>query len=185
MSMDKMQDLPQKLLVEGKTDQHIVWALCEHYHVAENFNVRDCDGIDKLMEILSMMLTNPTNVKTIGIIVDADNDIKARLNQIRSIVKPYGFDIPDELQLSGLICSSSQPDYPKLGLWLMPDNIHLGMVEDFALSLASTDDALLMEAEDELQRIEGAGNNLYPLIHHSARAVVPRQPHDSFAHCKC
>ena len=171
MSMAKIHDFPQKLLVEGKTDQHIVWALCKHYHVAENFNVRDCDGIDKLMEILSMMLTNPTNVKTIGIIVDADNDIKARVNQIRSIVKPYGYEIPDELQHSGLICPSSQPDYPKLGLWLMPDNIHLGMVEDFALSLASTDDALLMEAEDELQRIEGAGNNLYPLIHHSKAKI--------------
>ena len=155
MDKAKIQDFPQKLLVEGKTDQHIVWALCEHYYVAENFNVKDCDGIDKLMEILSMMLTNPTNVKTIGVIIDADNDIKARLNQIRSIVKPYGYDIPDELQHSGLICPSSQPDYPKIGLWLMPDNIHLGMVEDFALSLASTDDALLMEAEDNYNELKG------------------------------
>ncbi len=40
MDKAKIQDFPQKLLVEGKTDQHIVWALCEHYHVAENFNVR-------------------------------------------------------------------------------------------------------------------------------------------------
>lgn len=121
MSMDKMQDFPQKLLVEGKTDQHIVWALCEHYHVAQNFIIKDCDGINNLLQVFSIMLTNPTNVKTIGIIVDADNDIKARLNQIRSIVKPYEYDIPDELHLSGLICPSSQPDYPKLGVWLMPN----------------------------------------------------------------
>ena len=88
MSMDKMQDFPQKLLVEGKTDQHVVLALCVHYNVVKNFNVRDCDGIDNLLQILSLMLTNPSNVKTIGVIVDADNDIKTRLNQIRSIVKP-------------------------------------------------------------------------------------------------
>ena len=87
MSMDKMQDFPQKLLVEGKTDQHIVWALCEHYHVAENFNVRDCDGIDKLMEILSMMLTNPTNVKTIGIIVDADNRNQQGFQVLRVLLR--------------------------------------------------------------------------------------------------
>lgn len=169
--MDKMQDFPQKLLVEGKTDKHIVWALCEHYHVAENFNVRDCDGIDNLLQVLSIMLTNPSNVNTIGIIVDADNDMKARLDQIRSIVEPYGYDIPDELKHSGLICSASDLDYPKLGLWLMPDNIHLGMVEDFALSMVSTDDALLMEAEDELQRIEESGNNRYSLIHHSKAKI--------------
>lgn len=171
MSMDKMQDFPQKLLVEGKNDKHVVLALCEHYYVAQNFNIKDCDGINYLLQVFSVMLTNPTNVKTIGIIIDADNDIKARLNQIRSIVTPYGYVIPDELHHSGLICPSSQPDYPKFGLWLMPDNIHLGMVEDFALSLTSADDALLMEAEDELQRIEGTGNNLYPLIHHSKAKI--------------
>ena len=171
MSMDKMQDFPQKLLVEGKNDKHVVLALCEHYHVAQNFNIKDCDGINNLLQVFSIMLTNPTNVKTIGIIIDADNDIKARLNQIRSIVKPYGYIIPDELQHSGLIYPSSQPDYPRLGLWLMPDNSHLGMVEDFALSLASANDALLMEAEDELQRIEKSGKNLYPLAHHSKAKI--------------
>jgi len=171
MSKAKTQDYPQKLLVEGKTDQHVVLALCEHYHVAENFNVDDSKGIGNLLERLSMMLTNPTNLKTIGIVIDADNDIKARLDQIKSILEPYGYDVPDELQRSGLICFSSDSDYPKLGLWLMPDNIHLGMVEDFALSMASADDALLMEAEDELQRIEESGNNRYSLIHHSKAKI--------------
>lgn len=171
IGMDKMQEFPQKLLVEGKTDQHIVLALCVHYNVTKNFNVKDCDGIDNLLQELDIMLTNPSNVKTIGIIVDADNDMSARLNQIRSIVKPYGYDIPNKLQHSGLICFSSDSDYPKLGLWLMPDNIHLGMVEDFALSMASTDDALLMEAEDELQRIEESGNNRYSLTHHSKAKI--------------
>lgn len=173
--MDKVKkeekEFPQKLLVEGNTDKHVVLALCAHYNVTQNFNVKDCDGIDNLLQRFSIMLTNPSNVKTIGVIVDADNDMKARLGQIRSIVKPHGYDIPDELQHSGLICSSSYPDYPKLGLWLMPDNIHLGMVEDFALSMASTDDALLMEAEDELQRIEESGNNRYSLIHHSKAKI--------------
>ena len=171
MGKVKIQDFPQKLLVEGKTDQHVVLALCGHYHVAENFNVDDCDGIANLLERLSMMLTNPTNLKTIGIIIDADNDIKARLDQIKSILEPYGYDVPDELQLSGLICPSSDSDYPKLGLWLMPDNVHLGMVEDFALSLASPDDVLLKEAEDELQRIEDYRNNLYSSIHHSKAKI--------------
>ena len=40
MSMDKMQDFPQKLLVEGKNDKHVVLALCEHYYVAQNFNIK-------------------------------------------------------------------------------------------------------------------------------------------------
>ena len=90
--MEKVQkeekEFPQKLLVEGNTDKHVVFALREHYRVIINFNIQDCAGVNNLLRRLFIMLTNPSVVKTIGVIVDADNDIKARLDQIRSIVKP-------------------------------------------------------------------------------------------------
>jgi hypothetical protein len=30
---------PQQLLVEGKNDQHVIWALCEQYQLPETFSV--------------------------------------------------------------------------------------------------------------------------------------------------
>ena len=40
----------KKLLVEGKDDQHVIWALCEKFKVEKSFEVIDCEGIDKLIE---------------------------------------------------------------------------------------------------------------------------------------
>lgn len=169
--MSKSVQCSQTLLVEGKTDQHVVWALCQHYQVPENFDVRDCDGISKLLQHLSLLLTNPSNIKTIGVIIDADNNMSARLDQIRNIVKPYGYTIPKKLQNSGLICFSVNSIFPKLGLWLMPDNINFGMLEDFAIALVNSGDPLMTEAENELQHIEQTGINQYPLIHHSKAKI--------------
>ena len=169
--MAKNNDFPQKLLVEGKTDQHVVWALCEHYQVEENFNVVDCDGINNLLDELKMRLTNPSNVKTIGVILDADNDLDARLEQIRNIIKPYGYETPKKSPPTGLICSSPDTMFPKLGFWLMPDNVNFGMVEDFALSLAPDDDPLLTEAESVLRHIEELGVQKY-IPNHRSKAKI-------------
>lgn len=169
--MTKTQKYPQTLLVEGKTDMHVVLALCEHYKVPQNFDVRDCDGTSNLMEILKLTLTNPSYLKTIGIILDADNDLTARLDQIRNILNPHGYKIPKALSAKGLVCTSSDVIYPKLGLWLMPDNVNLGMIEDFALSMTPNDDLLMAEAEAELQRIEQSGINQYQRAHHSKAKI--------------
>lgn len=169
--MTKTQKYPQTLLVEGKTDQHVVWALCGHYKVTENFDVKDCDGITKLMEVLKMTLTNPSHLKTIGIILDADNDLAARLDQIRNIVKPLGYTIPKVLPTKGLICTSPDSINPRLGVWLMPDNVNLGMVEDFALSLVPQNDSLINEAESILQRIEQVGIQKYIPKHRSKAKI--------------
>lgn len=169
--MAKEQKNTQRLLVEGKNDQHVVWALCNYYNVTENFDIKDCDGIGKLLDVLKVTLTNPSLYRTIGIILDADNDIAARLDQIRTIVNPLGYMIPKSLPNTGLICTSSDPTYPKIGVWLMPDNLNLGMVEDFALSLAPQNDPLLAEAEAVLQRIEKAGIQKY-IPNHRSKAKI-------------
>ena len=38
------------LLVEGKDDKHVVWALAQHAELPELFEVSDKDGIDTLLE---------------------------------------------------------------------------------------------------------------------------------------
>ena len=155
--MAKTQKYPQTLLVEGKNDLHVVKALCIHYNVTENFDISDCDGINNLLRVLKVTLTNQSLYITIGIILDADNSIASRLDQIRNIVKQLGYTVPTSLPNTGLICTSSDSMYPQLGLWLMPDNVNLGMVEDFAISLAPQNDPLMAETEVSLQRIEVAG----------------------------
>lgn len=71
---------PQQLLVEGKNDCHVVWALCKKYTVPENFDViepGDREGIDAVLEILPITLEE-ANLQTLEIVVDADKDVVAR-----------------------------------------------------------------------------------------------------------
>ncbi|MEQ9549677.1 MAG: DUF3226 domain-containing protein [Coleofasciculus sp. G3-WIS-01] len=60
----------------------------------------------------------------------------------------------------------TQPDKPKIGIWLMPDNQLPGMLEDFVAHLIPTDDSLRPKAEAILQEIEQLKLNRYTPIHH-------------------
>ena len=37
----KKKPKPRQLLVEGKNDRHVVWALCQKYQVPKTFSVED------------------------------------------------------------------------------------------------------------------------------------------------
>ena len=43
--MKIQEKFPQKLLVEGNDDQHIIWALCQKYSLTHNFDAIDCVGL--------------------------------------------------------------------------------------------------------------------------------------------
>ena len=48
------QPKPQQLLVEGKNDRHVIWALCQQYQLPETFSVEvpqeeGTEGVDALL----------------------------------------------------------------------------------------------------------------------------------------
>lgn len=88
------------LLVEGKDDQHVIWALLEHYQVPETFKVVDCDGIENLLQELSVRLTTPTLHKTIGVVMDADVSLQSRYNSFIHILEKTGaYDLTQVTQI--------------------------------------------------------------------------------------
>lgn len=163
----------KKLLVEGPTDMHVVLALCEYHNVPENFDIIDCGGIKNLFENLKMRLSNSRINSTIGIMIDADNDIGKRLSQVVEIVeKKLKVAISYPPSPNGIIIPSQNTEIiPNIGIWLMPDNVNLGMIEDFAISLIPQDDNMISEVEDELKKIEDMGINRYSDIHHSKAKI--------------
>lgn len=163
----------KKLLVEGPTDLHVVLALCQYYNIPENFDIIDCGGIDDLLRNLELRLTHPTLNQSIGVVVDADNDIPKRYNQIAGIVNKFNkIIVGDSVPQKGLICPTKNiGEHPTFGIWLMPDNVNLGMVEDFALSLIPPEDNMLPEVENTLERIEELGINRYTEDHRSKAKI--------------
>ncbi len=123
------------LLVEGDDDCHVVWALCEKHEVPETFCVYDCGSDDKLLSSLNALIQRPEK-EIIGVVIDVDKpDIESRWQSIRDKLKNYPYVFPDAPEPDGTIIESVE-DKPRLGFWLMPNNIDSGMLEDFCRQLA-------------------------------------------------
>lgn len=157
----------QQLLVEGKDDLHVISALCMKYALPENFDIIDCDGIENLTEQIPQRLKQ-SSIKTIGIIVDADTDIKNRWDSLNSTLEAQGFKLPTEIPSDGLIINQNNVN---VGVWIMPNNNLNGMLEDFISFLVPKEDKLLPIVKSTLNNIEAENLNSYPLIHKS-KAII-------------
>jgi hypothetical protein len=159
---------PHQLLVEGKNDRHVIWALCNQYQLPETFSVEvpaadATEGIEALLDGLPLKLKEK-NLQILGIVVDADQDLAARWQALRYRLRTSGYqDIPDAPPIEGWVYTA--PELPKVGVWLMPNNQLPGMLEDFVAHLIPANDKLRPKAESILQEIEQAGINAYTLIH--------------------
>lgn len=158
----------KKLLLEGNDDQHVIWALCEKFSIPETFDVIDCEGIDKLNEQIPVRFKQ-SGIESLGIIIDADSEIKSRWTSLRSLLSAQSFNVPDELPLTGLVLKNDSNI--KVGVWIMPNNNLNGMLEDFISFLVPKDDKLLPIVNSTLEDIERKELNKYASIHKS-KAVI-------------
>ena len=126
----------KKLLVEGNDDQHVVWALCEKFKVPETFDVIDCEGIDRLNKQIPVRFKQ-SGIDTLGIIIDADSEIKKRWTSFNGLLSAQGFKVPDDLPSTGLVLKNE--NNIKVGVWIMPNNNLNGILEDFISFLVPND----------------------------------------------
>ena len=164
---------PHQLLVEGKNDQHVIWALCARYGLSEVFTVEtpknDIGGIDVLLKSLPIRLREE-NLQVLGVVIDADQNITSRWEAVRQRFFHTGYsEIPHAVPVEGWV--SSRVGVPRVGIWLMPNNQFPGMLEDFVQLLLPTDDPLRPKAERVLEDIELSGLNRYQLSHHSKALI--------------
>lgn len=158
------------VLVEGKDDQHVIWALCARHQLPEAFSVEtpkkdeeSSEGIDAVLAGLPVRLKGE-NLRALGIVVDANESLSARWLALRNRLASSGYTgIPETPTTEGLVLT--QPDLPKVGVWLMPDNHMPGMLEDFVARLIPPGDALKPKAEAILQEIEEVGLHRYTAAH--------------------
>jgi uncharacterized protein DUF3226 len=145
-----------RLLVEGSDDKHLIKNLLRDHAIEldEKLEILDCHGVQSLLEE-----SLPTHLlgsyDAIGIIVDADLDLDGRWQSIRDRLLQLGYGPPAQPPPEGLILATRKP---AVGVWLMPDNVLPGMLEDFA------------------QQLIPAGDELWPIARSSVAALpVPRR----------
>lgn len=158
-----------KLLVEGKDDQHVIWALCNKFNIPENFDVIDCEGVENLIKQVPVRLKQ-SGIKALGVVVDADESLKQRLIELKNILQETGCDIKEDFPQEGFIQSLSENQI-RIGIWLMPNNNSKGTLEDFIRFLIPPSDNLLPLAKNTLQSIEEKGLSKYLPQHHSKALI--------------
>ena len=156
-----------KLLVEGNDDQHVIWSLCQHHKMTENFDVIDCESIENVIKQAEIRITTEASRNPrVGIIIDADIDIAKRWNSIKTILTHTGkYLVPDDLPATGLLLHPIDNHDSIIGVWIMPDNQLNGMLEDFVALLSDPSDTILPEVNQTLLNIEEKGISRYKAIH--------------------
>ena len=143
-----------KLIVEGISDEYLFKKLCQK----NGFNTVEIEvdtpsafgGIDTkqgVLNILQVVIKQLENsyIDRLGIIVDSDYEadgggIENTLRQIHNKIKDHGYPSSYKRFSNSGIYFESDIDLPKLGVWVMPNNINEGMLEDWMLSICHPDE---------------------------------------------
>ena len=154
------------LLVEGQDDKHVLSNLLFAHGLQLDFEIRDKDGVDSLLSALPMELRR-SDLKRLGIVVDADSPIGDRWKQVRSVLIKVGYvEVPLAPQPEGTVLTAKGK--PAIGVWMMPDNRQDGMLEDFAAFLVPANDTLMARARAAVDQIPPAER----LFTHEMKATI-------------
>lgn len=142
---------PFRLIVEGRDDKWSVINLLSRY----GFDWQDPDvegrpfvhhagGVERL---LSSVVPAVKSHPRVGFVLDADDDLENRWQQITDRLMEAGLEVPSDPPTDGLVIDGYEGD-GKVGVWLMPDNRIPGELEDFIISLVPDDDPLIDFADE-------------------------------------
>jgi hypothetical protein len=162
--------MDQILLVEGINDKAVFGSIFKHHKLPEGFKIEVKGDVEKL--IRSIPVHVKTDVKTIGIVIDADFNIDNQRNRweaIKNKLTNIGYNVPDELNPEGTIIKNDE--LPVIGIWVMPDNNSDGMLEDFVTFLVPEDDELMPFVDETLIDLEEKGLNKYKGIHRAKARI--------------
>ena len=162
------ENFDNKLLVEGNDDQHVVWAICKQFQIKQTFDVIDLEGVDNLMEDL-LVRPKQADISRLGIVLDADTDSRGRWQQVQDKLTKSGYQLPDSPTPPGTIVVARE--MPQVGIWLMPNNRDLGMIEDFVRFLVPDDDEKLTLAEETITTLEARGLQNY-IANYRSKALI-------------
>lgn len=152
------------LLVEGPNDGSAISGLFQKYSVViPNFEMVVCGGVENLLPKLDLYLKNNTAYGTIGVVVDADMNVDSRWQQMRDRLMRTGKYACKKMPLNGegMIIEPIDSEDTKVGVWIMPDNMYQGTLENFLLDMIPEGDELLREVERELMLLETNEINRY------------------------
>lgn len=112
------------LLVEGKDPLNFFEALCNHLSLSRQLQIMNFGGVGELRGFLAGLRGRSgfRNVKSIGIIRDAEKDAAAAFQSVQAGLRRIDLEVPNEPEQ----CSGTQP---AVGIMILPGQGRKGMLE--------------------------------------------------------
>ncbi len=133
---------PHRLTVEGPDDLHCIINLLRRQGLdydnpqEEMPYIHPAGGFSALFDSIPVAAKS---YKRLGIVIDADDDLAKRWQEIHDRLRKVGISLPDNPISGGAVVQGLAPGW-RVGVWLMPDNLTLGTLETFLSRLIPTGD---------------------------------------------
>lgn len=102
------------LLVEGKDDDAVLYHLANHHHILGQFKTKKKDGFRQIIDDLDVEL-DASDLEQLGVIIDADVDLRARWQSLRDKLISCGYvTLPETPMPDGSIIE--ELDHPVVGV---------------------------------------------------------------------
>ena len=149
-----------RLLLEGRDDKHVVKNLLCHHNLGDVFDYKDKEGIERLLGTLEEEI-EATDVERLGIVIDADVDLPRQWARVTGILIRFGFkDVPNAPDPNGTIIAGENEK--RIGIWIMPNNVLKGALEDFVAELITDGDILWPRAKNNVNDIPDTDRRFKP-----------------------
>jgi hypothetical protein len=149
---------PHRLIVEGPDDQHsIIHLTARHGWDWDNPKphypyIEDARGVDPALKALPVAALSCTRV---GIVLDADDTPDNRWKSVSDRLAGTAFRLPEQPDPAGTVVEANGGK--RLGVWLMPDNLSRGKLEDFLAILVPPSDPCWPWSEESTERAKNLG----------------------------
>ncbi len=171
------------LFVERSDDNNVIYHLLKHYRIPvserdrhgepDKIKLEDEKGVENILNSLPVRLKpqdDDAAVARLGIVIDADDDLAARWQSVKAILRNAGYtNVPDVPMPEGTVIVEEGRII--FGIWLMPDNQLPGELEHFAQFLVKADDKLWVRANQcildipETDRLFTASDTIKAHVH--------------------
>ncbi len=148
------------VFVEGRDDKHAILHLLWRHGLSSKTDpgfpqIESSGGRDGVLEAIEAAVSAGTD-RTLGFVLDADDDIGARWRSVAHRLQNVGVDVVTGLDSAGFLGESSEYG-TRVGVWLMPDNEQAGKLEDFLEGLVDETHPLLPHARNATQEAKELG----------------------------
>lgn len=139
----------KQLLVEGREEQFFFGAFLRHLGI-NDVQIQNCGGKDNLRAVLRTVAGSLdfSLVSSVGIVRDADDNAQSALQSVQDSLGNTALPVPQSFL-------TPAGEFPKVSVFIMPDNSNAGALERLCLS-ALADEPAMQCVEDFLKCVNDA-----------------------------